>query len=401
MRAQLSAEVITSSQTSAAGAPVPDPGRPRAASDERWFSGLGWTGFAIVAIVTLIDALRRSIKIITTEPFEQWITHFFTSCIYAGFIGCTILLAVTWATHRVPRRGARQYAVVFVAVTIAAASVFAIMAWESWVENADAPILVLAELADLGDMALLLGPDWARYSALGMLIAGAWLYVRAEAEQASALEQVALDSARMDQQAAEARLQVLEAQIEPHFLFNTLANVKRLYDTDRVNGARMLRNLREYLAIALPQMRATESTLGREIDHVTAYLNIQQIRMGRRLAFTIDVAEPLRNARMPALMLVTLTENAIKHGLAPSREGGRINVRASIEGDRLRVQVADTGQGFAKAAGGGMGLANIRARLAALFGNAASLSLSLNAPRGVIATIVLPHKGAASSRVPA
>jgi LytS/YehU family sensor histidine kinase len=250
-------------------------------------------------------------------------------------------------------------------------------------------------------LALLLGPDWARYSALGMLIAGAWLYVRAEAEQASALEQVALDSARMDQQAAEARLQVLEAQIEPHFLFNTLANVKRLYDTDRVNGARMLRNLREYLAIALPQMRATESTLGREIDHVTAYLNIQQIRMGRRLAFTIDVAEPLRNARMPALMLVTLTENALKHGLAPSREGGRIDLRASTEGDRLRVQVADTGQGFAKSAGGGTGLANIRARLAVLFGNAASLSLALNAPRGVIATIVLPYQDAASVRVSA
>jgi signal transduction histidine kinase len=394
MRAQLSAEVITSSQTGTAGVPVPDPERPRAVSDERWFSGLGWTGFAIVAIVTLIDALRQSIKIITTEPFEQWIAHFFTSCVYAAFIGCTILLAVIWTIHRVPRRGTRQYAAVFIAVGVAAAaSVLALTIWE--LPEGFEPFHFLEELP------LSVGPDWARYSALGMLIAGAWLYVRAEAEQASALEQVALDSARMDQQAAEARLQVLEAQIEPHFLFNTLANVKRLYDTDRVNGARMLRNLREYLAIALPQMRATESTLGREIDHVTAYLNIQQIRMGRRLAFTIDVAEPLRNARMPALMLVTLTENALKHGLAPSREGGRIDLRASTEGDRLRVQVADTGQGFVKSAGGGTGLANIRARLAVLFGNAASLSLALNAPRGVIATIVLPYQDAASVRVSA
>jgi hypothetical protein len=375
---------------------------PRGTPARHWFAGLGWTGFAIVAIVTLIDALRQSIKIITTEPFEQWIVYFMRSCVYAALIGCTILLAVTWATHRVPRPGTRQYTAVFTAVGVAAgASVLAITIWESWVENAGAPILVLGDMADVGELALLLGPDWARYSALGMLIAGAWLYVRAEAEQASALEQVALDSARMDQQAAEARLQVLEAQIEPHFLFNTLANVKRLYDTDRVNGARMLRNLREYLAIALPQMRATESTLGREIDHVTAYLNIQQIRMGRRLAFTIDVAQPLRNARMPALMLVTLTENALKHGLAPSREGGRIDLRASTEGDRLRVQVADTGQGFAKSAGGGTGLANIRARLAVLFGNAASLSLALNAPRGVIATIVLPYPDAASVRVSA
>ena len=378
---------------------MPARGRPRAASGERWFSGLGWTGFAIVAIVTLIDALRQSIKIISTEPFEQWIAYFFRSCVCAGFIGCTILLAVIWTIHRVPRRGTRQYAAVFTAVGVgAAAAVLAITIWE--LPEDFGPFLFLEE-SSLSELSLSVGPDWARYSALGMLIAAAWFYVRAEAEQASALEQVALDSARMDQQAAEARLQVLEAQIEPHFLFNTLANVKRLYDTDRVNGARMLRNLREYLAIALPQMRATESTLGREIDHVTAYLNIQQIRMGRRLAFAIDVAEPLRSARMPALMLVTLTENAIKHGLGPSREGGRIDLRASIEGDRLRVQVADTGHGFAKAAGGGTGLANIRARLAALFGNAASLSLSLNAPRGVIATIVLPCKGAASSRVSA
>jgi sensor histidine kinase YesM len=218
--------------------------------------------------------------------------------------------------------------------------------WEFMVLDADESPRALGDLV-LTEFALSYGPDWARYFALGLLVTGAWLYVRAEAEQAAVLGQVALASARLDQQTAEARLQMLEAQIEPHFLFNTLANVKRLYDIDRGTGARMLRNLKDYLAVALPQMRETESTLGREVAHVTAYLNIQQIRMGRRLAFGIDVPASLHGARMPPLMLLTLAENAIKHGLAPSPRGGRIDLRAATADGRLRVEVADTGQGFA------------------------------------------------------
>jgi LytS/YehU family sensor histidine kinase len=174
--------------------------------------------------------------------------------------------------------------------------------------------------------------------------------------------------------------------------------VKRLYDTDRASGARMLRNLKDYLAVALPQMRETRTTLAREMDHTFAYLNIQQVRMGRRLAFAVDLPQDLRNARMPPLMLLTLVENAIKHGLGPLQAGGRIDLRASSDGGRLRVDVADNGQGFAKSAGGGTGLANIRARLTAIFGHAATLSLALNSPRGVIATIVLPYEDATATR---
>ena len=195
----------------------------------------------------------------------------------------------------------------------------------------------------------------------------------------------------MDEQTAEARLQMLEAQIEPHFLFNTLAHVKRLYETDRAAGASMLHNLEAYLAVALPQMRATDSTLGRELDHAIAYLDIQQIRMGRRLAYAIDIDDALRCARLPPLMLLTLVENAIKHGLTPVPGGGRIDMRARVEAGRLQVEVADTGGGFTRSGGAGAGLANIRARLAAQFGQDASLALALNAPRGVVATIALPY----------
>ena len=152
----------------------------------------------------------------------------------------------------------------------------------------------------------------------------------------------------------------------------------------------MLANLKAYLEVALPHMRATDSTLGRELDHVKAYLEIQQIRMGRRLVFAIDVEQRLRAARLPPLMLLTLVENAIKHGLTPLPGGGRLTIRASEDG-QLHVAVVDTGQGFTKSKGGGAGLANIRARLAAEFGSGANLSLELNSPRGVIATLSLPY----------
>ncbi len=346
----------------------------------RWMTARVWPGLVIVAIVALLDALRDSVKYIVTQPFVQWSPYFASAFAYAAVIGLSILLAVAYAVRRVPRHGMRQYVAVFGAIAAAAG----------------ASVLVLSEIPEISvDFALFdFLPALARYSGLGMLIAGAWLYVRAEAQQSAALEQVALDSARMDEQAAEARLQVLEAQIEPHFLFNPLAHVKRLYQVDRGAGARMLRNLKAYLAVALPEMRRTQSTLVRELAHVTAYLDIQQIRMGRRLAYGIDLPPALHDARMPPLLLLTLVENAVKHGLSPSPHGGRIDVGVALDGDRLRVAVADTGVGFTKSKGTGAGLANIRARLSAQYGSAASFSLTTNAPNGLIASLFLPYENA-------
>jgi LytS/YehU family sensor histidine kinase len=173
--------------------------------------------------------------------------------------------------------------------------------------------------------------------------------------------------------------------------------VRRLYQTDRAAAASMLDNLMRYLTVALPQMRIADSTLGRETALAEAYLNIQRIRMGRRLSFAIDVAPELAEAKLPAMMLLTLTENAIKHGLNPLLQGGFIRISARIEAQQLRVQVADSGQGFQRTAGGGTGLANIRARLAAVYGRAAQLSIARNNPRGVSATIALPYATACAA----
>jgi len=374
-------------ETAAAG--IESVGTHRRPQRKPWFRGVPVTGFAIVAVVALITSMNTTARYVMRLPFDEWLSWFLSELQYHTIIGTSVLLAAVWARNRVPQPGPLQYAAAFAAVTLAVAAALLAIDWEE------------RGYAAFGSDALSmlwLGTALLRYTFVGLVITSAWLYVRSEDDHAAALQRCALESARMDQQTEEARMQMLEAQIEPHFLFNTLAHVKRLYEIDRVSGARMMGNLKEYLAVALPQMRATGSTLGREIDHVTAYLNIQQIRMGRRLAFAIDVPDDLRAARMPPLMLLTLVENAIKHGLGPLPQGGHIDVRAWSEGARLSIVVADTGQGFVKASGGGTGLANIRARLASQFGAVASLSLALNAPGGVVATIVLPHQGTGAAR---
>ena len=198
---------------------------------------------------------------------------------------------------------------------------------------------------------------------------------------------------RMTQQVTEAKLSALQAQVEPHFLYNTLASVQALTETDPPRATEMTGHLISYLRNALPKMRESSSTVGQEIELVRAYLNILQMRMGKRLAFEIDVPAELLDAPFPPLMLPSLVENAIKHGLEPQREGGTVRIFADAQENRLRVGVADTGRGFSETLGSGVGLENIRERLAALYGDKGKLTLVANEPQGVLATIEVPRDG--------
>ncbi len=214
-----------------------------------------------------------------------------------------------------------------------------------------------------------------------------YLHARAAAEAADAAD---VRRAALHKQQLETRMRLLHAQIEPHFLFNTLSNVRRLCQNDAAAGRAMLAQLTRYFRAALPLMRGEHATLGDEVELAAAYLGVQKVRMGSRLAVTIDVPGELQAARVPAMMLATLIENAIKHGIGPLTEGGAIRIAAERIGDTLAVSVADTGRGFAGASGSGVGLANIRARLSALYGERAALEIAANSPRGVVARIVLP-----------
>jgi sensor histidine kinase YesM len=195
---------------------------------------------------------------------------------------------------------------------------------------------------------------------------------------------------QLEKNMLEARLAVLQAQVEPHFLFNTLANVQHLVETDPRAASRMLESLIRYLRAALPQMRETATNLGRELDMARAFLEIQRVRMGSRLEFGIDVPEPLKARAFPPMMLISLVENAIKHGVDPCCECSSITIHAEEADGRLRVSVADTGEGIRPRQGGGVGLANIRERLRALYGASARLVLEENAPHGVVASIEVP-----------
>jgi sensor histidine kinase YesM len=214
------------------------------------------------------------------------------------------------------------------------------------------------------------------------------------AVRASALREAVLDRQRLEAQMLAARLEVMQAQVEPHFLFNTLAHIKRLYQTDRPLGRRMLDSFCAYMGAALPKLRAGDATLGQEVGLVCAYLEIQQIRMGRRLAFEIAIPSELGSAAFPSMMVLSLVENAIKHALNPLPEGGRIRITAETVGGRLRVAVADTGAGIRSGSGSGVGLSNIRARLAALFGRGGWLTLRNDATKGTIASIEIPFERA-------
>jgi len=215
--------------------------------------------------------------------------------------------------------------------------------------------------------------------------------------RAAALREAVLDRQSLETQMLAARLEVMQAQVEPHFLFNTLAHVKRLYQTNRSLGRRMLESFCTYLEAALPKLRDADATLSQEVELVRAYLDIQQIRMDRRLAYEIAIPSELGSASFPSMMLLSLVENAIKHGLNPLPEGGRIRLSAEAVDRRLRVAVADTGAGLRSGSGSGVGLSNIRARLAALFGPRGQLLLRNNAPQGTVASIETPLERLAST----
>jgi predicted transcriptional regulator len=217
---------------------------------------------------------------------------------------------------------------------------------------------------------------------------------RAEAEMQSATAVAERES--MQRQLSEARMAAMQAQVEPHFLFNTLASVEHLIETDPPRASAMQRTLIQYLRAVIPQMRDANLTtsLGREVDMVTSYLDLLKMRMEERLTVDLQVPEGLRSAAFPPMMLQSMVENAIKHGLECKPEGGHLAVTAEIVDSKLRVTVADDGVGFGvvPSKGTGLGLSNIRERLKLLHGEAGQLHIAANIPSGVIATIEVPYQ---------
>lgn len=204
------------------------------------------------------------------------------------------------------------------------------------------------------------------------------------------IEQEKIKRMAVEKESLLANLRMLQAQIEPHFLFNTLSNILSLIDTEPGKGKSMLLDLTKYLRTSLSRTLPEKTTLGQEIEMIKAYLNIQKIRMDERLNFKIDVPGNMRQQSFPPMLLQPLVENAIKHGLEPKVAGGEIMISAAEENSLLRIEIRDTGLGFSDFNKSGVGIANVRERLALLFGEKGSLKIEENKPRGVRAIIEVP-----------
>ncbi len=225
--------------------------------------------------------------------------------------------------------------------------------------------------------------------------------VQAQAQAAQAVETA--ESESLKRQVVEARMAAMQAQVEPHFLFNTLASIDHLIETDPPRASQMQKNLIALLRASMPTLREAADgganvgrfrDLGRELAVIRPYLEILKVRMEERLCTEIDVPDGLLSAEFPPMMVQTLVENAIKHGLEPKPEGGRLKLKAEVVHGKLSVTVADTGLGFGRAAtaGGGVGLANIRERLQLLYGAKASLTITENPGGGTRVTLAVPYK---------
>ena len=200
------------------------------------------------------------------------------------------------------------------------------------------------------------------------------------------------ERSELERAASVSQLKVLQAQIEPHFLHNILANVISLIDSDPKLARQMLQRLAELLRVALKRTRTERISLREELEFVESYLQIQQIRLGARLHYRIDAEPQALVAALPPLAIQPLVENSLRHGIEPSQSGGQVIVKASVANDKLHISVSDDGVGLDQDSIGGSGVSlnNLRGRLASLYGAAASLHLSARQPSGVLAQVQLP-----------
>ena len=243
---------------------------------------------------------------------------------------------------------------------------------------------------------------WALIGALFFCLGGGVAlrtYFREQRSWRDARQARELDLLRRQKNEADLRLTVLQAQVEPHFLFNTLASIHSLVRQDPARAEATIEALVDHLRVTMPKFRAeigsTGSTLAQQIEVCESYLAVMKVRMGQRLRFTVDVPTPLRSHPFPPLMLISLVENAIKHGLEPSAAGGNIVLSAATEVHAERMQLAvsvtDDGVGLQPGAGGGVGLNNIREQLSARFGSEGALLIRGRTVGGVAATIRVPY----------
>lgn len=357
--------------------------------------------------------------------FRRWPVSHLRNVVYTGIWSGS--LGLVMASISMALDGGRQPAAAYLAPVfvisliigylVHGASVLGNLLFDSWPRRAAGPLRLLYHVVLVGacvvlgialGLFLLKGLNPLKYLldsrslSEGLVFAvvfGSLMYaVRVSGERRNARE---MAQARQNEQIAaagrllaEARLRALQAQIEPHFLYNTLANVVSLIEVHPARARHMLERFIDYLRASLAASRQERATLGAEADMIGAYLDVLGVRMGERLRYRIEVPDSLRSAAIAPMLLQPLVENAIAHGLEPKVEGGEIAVRARTQEGQLVLEVSDTGVGLtgtvSRKAGGGVGLSNLRDRLRTMYGAGASVQLLENQPCGVTVRLLLP-----------
>jgi signal transduction histidine kinase len=377
---------------SSTGFPVSDPGR--APFGAAWLRGITPMRLVAVAAVCTMTALSVSIFNFARDDFSTVCANWLLRAMDSFLAAIPMLILVVNTDLLTTRSKPRARVAALVAAVVIGAASYAAIRWGLGARS------FYPHLANPGLLWYNAVANVFRGLAIGGLLTAILYFAARERDSARELHQARLSEIEVERQIAEARLKLLQAQIEPHFLFNSLASVKRLYEREPGRGRDLLEGLRDYLRAATGSARQRETRLGDEIALARSFLAIFQVRMGNRLQVRIGVPVETESAQIPPLMVGTLIENAIKHGIGPRSTGGTLSLAARRQGDALVVEVGDDGVGFRHRSGHGVGLANIRARLQTLFGSAGTLDLAANPDGGVTATIRLPFRLAEERRSP-
>ena len=348
---------------------------PIAAAPAGWWRGVAWQRIGFTLLVALFFALvfDRS-----RTPVLVWFMRTATLALLA-----LLLFSVFEQWPRTLPRWLARWVLQLLGVVIAM-PVGAVLAYG---------------IRSGADMRAILGDPAQRAGFYGLLgpgvLFGPWIAFIALVRQRDALARrqalgFQLERSELERQAVDARMRLLQAQVQPHFLFNTLANVRALVKAGSPQAPAVLDSLIAYLRAAMPGLGDTDGSVARELALVRAYLDLMHLRMPDRLQFSVHADAEVLDLRCPPMALLTLVENAVRHGIDPAEEGGRIDVSVALRAGRCLVRVVDTGVGLeAGGEGTGTGLANLRERLRLVFGDA-QLRLAASTPHGAVAELEFP-----------
>jgi sensor histidine kinase YesM len=328
--------------------------------------------------IGLTLAFSLVVAIVLNPIFELPFTVLLGRTLFVGFITLVARCAALVWRQRVVAPWVLQSVTVFCAATLATLAVYLLATGGDF-------SAVVSHEGRVQGFILISGTS----TIVGLMLALGALERQRDSEAKAMSLELALQRSRLERHAADARLAVLTAQVEPHFLFNTLANVQALVETGSPRAPAVLRSLIAYLKATMPRLDDGDAQLGREIALVRSYLELMHLRMPDRLHFSVECEASLQGFACPPMLLLTLVENAVRHGIDPSETGGSIAVSAVREGDNVRLAVRDDGVGMCESAVPGTGLVNLRERLAAFYGGTARLELTELEPHGLLAEILV------------